>query len=130
MLKLLTIATLALCLSNVAWTQAQGPKNQAEHNTPKPIQPIPSVVQGEPTPDRKPSGYQWKELVAPANIPNWFLVLVGAWAGWMALGTLNEIRAQTEVNRVSAEAALLNAQAVINAERARILIEFKKVLPP
>src|SRR6202034_307884 len=51
--------------------------------------------------------YQWHELYAPANIPNWLLVCVGAWAGCMALGTLDQIRKQ--------------ANAQMDADRAWVL---------
>jgi hypothetical protein len=43
-------------------------------------------------PDKKP--YQWRELYAPANIPNWALAALAGWAGVMALRTLRGINKQ------------------------------------
>lgn len=64
---------------------------------------VPSGGQEKPAPvpqekkqDAKTPGYQWSELWAPANIPNWILCLVGGWAGLMALRTLKEIRVQAK----------------------------------
>jgi hypothetical protein len=86
--------------------------------------------------------YQWHELYAPANVPNWVPAIVAAWAGIMALRTLKaiekqastmtdqltEMKSQTLVGQTAAHAALLNAQAVINAERGRLLFEVEKTL--
>jgi hypothetical protein len=47
---------------------------------------------------------------------------------WAIILTLLAIAEQTQQTRKSADAALLNAQAVINAERARILFETEAVL--
>jgi hypothetical protein len=49
-----------------------------------------------PEPDKKPSWYPWREIYAPANIPSWFLVGVGIFAGWLALRTLGAIRRQVD----------------------------------
>ncbi len=74
--------------------------------------------------------YPWQELFAPANIPNWVLCAVGVFTVGMALRTLRsidnqvaEMKAQTTVGKASADAANLNAQAVIEAERAWIFAE-------
>jgi hypothetical protein len=79
----------------------------------------------------------WIEAFAPATWSNWALVLVGGAAAFAALKTLRAIerqgvsmRRQTTILRNSvavaqkgSDAALLNAQAVINAERAWITAE-------
>jgi len=68
------------------------------------------------------------------DVPTWLLVVVGGAAAWIALRTLNDIREQTRNTAVaagaaqkSADAALLNARAVINAERAWVLVELEPV---
>jgi hypothetical protein len=50
-----------------------------------------------PDPGKKPSQYPWRELYAPANVPNWVLALVAGWAGVMALKTLWAIRKQVDL---------------------------------
>src|ERR1700721_376111 len=45
----------------------------------------------------KPSSYPWRELYAPANIPNWVLALVGIGAVIAALKTLWAIRKQADL---------------------------------
>jgi hypothetical protein len=81
--------------------------------------------------------HHWKEAFWPAYWSNWALAGLAFWAGYLALRTLRKISRQVDLMnrqtvvaiasaksaRVSADAALLNAQAVINAERARILFE-------
>ncbi|MFZ0663849.1 MAG: hypothetical protein WAM66_14245 [Acidobacteriaceae bacterium] len=56
-----------------------------------------------------------------AVIANFMLVMVGGTGVIVAWRTLRKIKEQTEAGRKAAEAALLNAQAVINAERAALL---------
>jgi hypothetical protein len=53
----------------------------------------------------------------------WALVGVGVVAAYLALRTLSDIREQTKNTKVAADAALLNAQAVINAERAWLMVD-------
>jgi hypothetical protein len=43
------------------------------------------------------SNYPWKELLAPANVPNWVLCLVGAFASLAAFQTLKCISRQVDV---------------------------------
>jgi hypothetical protein len=100
-------------------------KTPAEHKnneTPKapptvPIQPPAKQDQGQP---EHPSG------VPPWTDPfwsNWVLVLVTGVAVWLAKGTLDDLKEQTSATKVSADAAKLSAQAVINAERAWIMVD-------
>lgn len=56
-----------------------------------------------------------------AVIANFLLVIVGSAGVIVAWRTLKKIKEQTEAGTKAAEAALLNAQAVINAERAALL---------
>ncbi|HWB32794.1 MAG TPA: hypothetical protein VG714_06450 [Acidobacteriaceae bacterium] len=44
----------------------------------------------------EPEGYHFRELWAPANIPNWVLAALAGWAGFMALRTLWAIKAQAD----------------------------------
>src|SRR5579859_6888843 len=53
----------------------------------------------------------------------WALVLVGTAAALLAQRTLSDIRKQTINSKIAADSALLNAQAVINAERAWVIAE-------
>ena len=59
----------------------------------------------------KSSGYPWRELLAPANIPNWTLCVVGAVAGWLAWSTLKAIKQQVDM--------------FISKERARLSVEME-----
>jgi hypothetical protein len=59
------------------------------------IHETPASEKQESTP--KPSGYPWRELYGPANIPNWFLALVGIGAVIAALRTLWAIRKQADI---------------------------------
>jgi hypothetical protein len=62
-------------------------------------------------------------LFAPENLPNIALVVVGIAGIITAVCTLKIIRTQTFATVKAAEAALLNAQAVIKAERPWMIIE-------
>lgn len=138
MLKRLLIVCLVL---NANWAWSQVPRNGSQKNHPtqskknnaKPIQPSASAIQVETSSakqeqkaDSESSGYPWGELLAPANIPNWFLVGVGFWAGLMALRTLREmgreighIESQTQILRDSVAAAQKSADAAeISAKAA------------
>ena len=74
-------------------------------------------------PERKPAEEQkgyLSTLVAANNLPNLLLVVVGIGGVVLAWRTV-------KATRDAAQAALLNAQAVINAERALLLFVAKKV---
>jgi hypothetical protein len=82
------------------------------------------------------SGYQWKDLLAPANIPNWLLVIVGIVASRAAIKTLGRVKRQADLmnrqNAVaiaaakaaedSAKAALQQTSHMITSERAWLVI--------
>ena len=82
------------------------------------------------------SGYPWKELLAPANIPNWLLVIVGIVASAAAIKTLGKVKRQADLmNRQnvvaitaakaaedSAIAALQQTSHMIASERAWLVI--------
>jgi hypothetical protein len=65
----------------------------------------------------------WKKAISPESWPNWLLVGVGAVGTWLALRSLR-------VGEKAAQAAQLNAQAVIDAERAWVLIPQEKIQSP
>lgn len=67
----------------------------------------------------EPNGY-FCRLLGAANLPTVLLVFVGIGGVWAALKTLKSIDRQTVATKEAAKAALLNAQAVINSERAWI----------
>jgi type II secretory pathway pseudopilin PulG len=60
--------------------------------------------------------------ISDAVYPAWVLVIVGIVGAWIAIRTLTNIDRQTKAAEVSAEAARLNAQALIDAERAWIFV--------
>lgn len=62
---------------------------------------------------------------ADSNSPHWYLALKRPewWLVILGFGTLLFLIYQTNIAKQAAEAALLNAQAIIDAERAWILIE-------
>jgi hypothetical protein len=61
-------------------------------------------------------------LFSPENLPNIALVVAGFAGIIVAICTLSVLRRQTKATEQSAEAALLNAQAIINSERAWITV--------
>jgi hypothetical protein len=62
-------------------------------------------------------------LFSPENIPNIALVIVGVVGIIVAIRTLDDLKTQTAIASKAADAALRNAQAVINAELAWIVVE-------
>ena len=133
MLKWLAIIGMSLWLANGARSQIprngshedQKPQQSAAHSRPSP--PIAQEFQGhygsteqKKSTDPEPQGYHWSELLAPANIPAWCLVLVGFWAGLMAYRTLRSIDCQAEF--LSNQTGLMRQQidAMVNRERARL----------
>jgi hypothetical protein len=98
------MAILALTVG--AWSQiprdgshqnqkAQPTANQANATQPAP----PAEVRANSTEELqrtspKPTKYPWKELLAPANVPNWALFLVGLGGVYAALRTLKSIENQ------------------------------------
>lgn len=60
--------------------------------------------------------YPWKDLLAPAIIPIWLLVVAVVWAAWSALRTVRAITAQTrELKRQN--------ETLISKERARLQVD-------
>jgi hypothetical protein len=161
MLKYLAILGL-LVLVGGAWSQVPGDGSQQHNNTQKKANPaqvtqqvaLAIQAQGgahkqEQSP-QEPSAYPWKELLAPANMPNWALVLVGGITGWFVYKTLKSIKKQADIMekqakeaqasgaeatkialvtaqaaQKSADAALLNAESLIVSERPLLLVSIE-----
>lgn len=69
-----------------------------------------------------------KNILAPL-ITNWPLVGVAVWGIIVAIRTLRVLREQTEATRIAAEAAKASADALINSERAWVLVDIGRVPP-
>ncbi len=114
MLKCLTILAVLLAVPTIpAQTSHQSSQASSE--------PITGHTTDQPC--------YWHKAFAPEFASNWALVLVGIGAGVLAFFTLRKIRDQAEsgkdaaiAGKDAARAALLNAQAVINAERAWLAV--------
>jgi hypothetical protein len=65
----------------------------------------------------------WHKVISPEIIPNWILAAFAIVAAIIALLTLRAIKREEKGVKTIGEAARLNAQAVINAERAWIQVE-------
>jgi hypothetical protein len=65
---------------------------------------------------KSPEPYHWRELYAPANVPNWILAAIAGWAGIMALKTLRAINRQAEVMKLQLDTS-------ISQERPRLSVE-------
>jgi hypothetical protein len=115
MLKCLAISGLLLGCVGGAWSQVPGHATQQKQPTQAKDSEAKSVDQThistahiESAPsnetqksESKSSQYPWRELYAPANVPNWVLTLVAGWAGAMALKTLWAIRKQSELQEAN-----------------------------
>lgn len=140
---------LSVLLINGAWSQIprnggkQEQKPQEEQNRPKVVQPFVPAIQiknhsSEEKQNAKPQScnYQWHELLAPTNIPNWCLVVVGALTGLIALRSLKAIARQAdkmEVHATMMQRQLTEMQRqtdwLIEKERPRLSIELSTFDP-
>lgn len=162
MLKRLAILGLVI-LACGAWSQVprdgskQQENSQEQQKTAEPSKPV-VVVDSQHGADNqeqapeKPDKYPWGELLAPANIPNWFLVIVGGVTGWFVYKTLKAIKKQANIMekqatdaqesgakateialataqaaQTSADAAAAQIQMMKDKERGRLRIEFGQV---
>lgn len=117
MLKRLVIVGFLLGCISGAWPQIPrngGQQNENSKTKGSKAQPAPQAcscnvqIQETPSNDKqsstpKPSGYPWRELYAPANIPSWVLALVGTLAAFAAIRTLRAIEAQVIEMRSTGE---------------------------
>jgi hypothetical protein len=118
----------AATLSPVNWGQQQAPPNSKRENplaaqksptTDTSENHHPATKQYDPTDEKS---YQWPPPWWSPFWSNWAIVLVGSGAAVVALRTLSQIREQAVQTRKAADAATLNAQAIINFERPWITI--------
>lgn len=125
------LAVLLVGLLVGAWTQVPGDGSKQDHNarqqqktanSAKPVVALesPSGANKQEDANQQPTGYPWKELLAPANVPSWGLVLVGGIAGLLAYMTLRAIKKQAEIMesqatdaRNSASSASATAQSTL-----------------
>ena len=132
--RLMILTVLCFGLGHGAWSQVPGDGRQqnqpalSKQNNTKPIQPYPPAIQvqegtakQEQYADPKPADYPWRELYAPANVPNWFLVSVGFWAGLMALRTLKSIDRQAD----QMEGQLREMQKVSDIENKTLILQYR-----
>jgi hypothetical protein len=71
--------------------------------------------------DESKASYLCK-LIAPANLPTDYLVIIGIGGVFVAIFTLESINVSAKAAQDAAEAAKLNAQAVINSERPYLIV--------
>lgn len=90
--------------------------------------------------DRRKEPSYWQKVISPGILPNWILMFVGIIGVIIAVVTLGFIYCQSQDTQhalhwakhgakaagKSADAALKNAQAVIDAERAYILVSLER----
>jgi hypothetical protein len=133
-----SLATVGVLFLGCNFAQPQVVGNGSKQNQPTQASqtqgqslPIPQVpnrpAKQEQAPQPKP--YQWRELYAPANIPNWVLAIVAGWAGIMALKTLWAVKKQGDLMTRQADAMEKQNKAMRDRERARITIVFPPDVP-
>jgi hypothetical protein len=107
-LVILAVLTLGLCHFARPQIVGEGGKQKQPTQTKGNQGQTPSIIQVPASPakqeqDPQPKPYQWRELYAPANVPNWVLAIVAGWAGIMALMTLRAINKQADVMKIQAD---------------------------
>jgi hypothetical protein len=124
--RLAILGMLCLGLVGGAWSQVPGNGGKQHENSqdqqktadlPKPVVVIEST-KGAPNQEHaseKSSQYPWRELLAPANVPNWFLVIVGGVTGLFVYKTLKSINRQAD---------LMKEQSDLTVEKERAKLRF------
>jgi hypothetical protein len=128
----LLLLFLPLWVLGQTGAKQEAPAQQKSNGTQK----SPSASPAQPPAKQEQRQPEHTGCVPPWTDPfwsNWALVLVGIIAAWIAIGTLNDLKEQTAATKTfaeaanrSADAALLNAQAVINSERPWVIIFVKR----
>jgi hypothetical protein len=134
MFKCLTVAGLILGIAHPAQSQIVGDGREKNQPTQRkdggsaPVAPLPQVQLGstEQAKESEHKAYQWGELIAPANVPNWFLVGVAFWAGLMAVKTLKAIRIQADLMKIQADLMAVQSQQMIDSERPWIIAHMEQ----
>jgi len=124
---ILAITALVLVLMGQSRSKQEAPAQHKDGETkaaPPTVstpstQPILSEQQNQT--EQKPPKFPLPEWT-DAFWSNWALVLITGGAVWYAKETLKDLKVQTSNAGKIAEAALLNAQAVINSERPWVLV--------
>lgn len=132
--RLAMFGILALCLVDGAGSQVPRDRGQQDRPSDKkadsaqPTRPLPPAAQIQLAPakqegnsQQKPSKYPWRELYAPANVPNWILAFVAGWAGFLAYRTLKAIKRQADLMKEQSDLAK-------SKERARLRVEMGDVI--
>ena len=131
LIRIVLCATFVLAgvrLSPVTWGRQQPPSDTKRENPHGAQKPPTIAVAGNhsPTTTQHDSAaeelYRWPPPWLSPFWSNWAIVLVGLGAAVVALRTLSQIREQAVQTRKAADAATLNAQAIINFERPWITI--------
>lgn len=130
-----TLAALLLQNSPPDRRQQQEPsKNKQQSATQTPAQSFVTAPENQTGSDQQKSGTEKKPQQGPqkpawwdATWANWGLLIVGLAGTIAALWTLSIIRGQSNHIRKTADAALLNAEAVISAERAWVFSKMEKL---
>jgi hypothetical protein len=68
----------------------------------------------------------WREAFGPTTWSNWLLGIVGTTGVVIGMRTLRALVRQTQANELSAQAAKTSADALINSERAWVMVEIKR----
>jgi hypothetical protein len=138
---LLTGAAVLILCSPTIGNEQQTPTNQENHAANKlpsggvvSTTPQIDLTSQSPTPDKNSQTCNKTGWCPPPPFdmywPTIGLVIAAGIAAWYARRTLSVIEAQSKDTGKAATAALKNAQAIVNAERAWIDIEMLPVNPP
>jgi hypothetical protein len=131
--RLAVLAVVAFGLAYGAWSQVPGDGGQQQENTQEqqktadPSKPVVAIEAQSGTHKQeqgseKPSQYPWRELYAPANVPNWVLAFLAGVAGWLALRTLGAIQLQADLMKDQSD-------LMVGKERAKLRIELDEFRP-
>jgi len=129
MFKRLAICALLACILPI-YGQEKSPKTNSNQKPAQAIEPrLPAAFNpvSQPAPQQQEQGAEshpksyLERLLSPENLPNIGLLIAGIVGITVAIRTFKVLREQTSAAKDAAEAALLNAKAVINAERALLL---------
>jgi hypothetical protein len=101
-------------------------QNAASQNSTNPSSPVTVVVNQPATPEHQNVPHD-KPKNGPPIWSNWALVSVAVGTGILALRSPNQIKRQAKATEDAATAAKTSADAVINAERAWVMVDVEQV---
>jgi hypothetical protein len=99
-------------------------QNPATQQTPSPSSPV-TVVVNQPSPSERQDSTAAKTKNGPPIYSNWALVIVALLAACAGLRSLHFIKQQAIQTEKAANAARDNASAVINSERAWVMVNIR-----